>query len=384
MSKIKTTSLSTGLAMFSMFFGAGNITFPLMIGQTVEKGLFFALIGLVLTAVFIPFSGLLSITLFKGDYRAFFNRMGRAPGLFVIIVLLSIIGPFGGIPRCVTLTFSTLKIYFSSLELLPFSLFSCLLIFLFCWRRNRILDIIGYVLSPLLVLFLSVIIIKGIFFSPPAESVGAAIDHPFLYGLKEGYNTMDLIAAFFFSSLVYQRLRVQMAEKKGSKNLLLPIFKASLIGASLLSFIYIGFSHVAANYSAELVGIPMDQLLGKIGHVILGPQAGLVVSMSIALTCLTTAIALTVVCAEFLQKEIFKEKFRYEVSLSCILITTALISCLEFNGIVKMLAPVLELIYPSLLVLSVFNILHKLYDIKPVKVPVFTAVLLVLYFQHVA
>ena len=69
MNKLKSTSLSTGLAMFSMFFGAGNITFPLIIGQTVEGSLLWALAGLIITAVLIPFSGLLSITLFEGNYE---------------------------------------------------------------------------------------------------------------------------------------------------------------------------------------------------------------------------------------------------------------------------------------------------------------------------
>ena len=118
MSKIKNTSLSTGFAMFSMFFGAGNITFPLIIGQTVEDGLVWALLGLILTAVLIPFSGLMSITLFEGDYESFFSRIGRIPGMSVIIMLICLIGPFGGIPRCITLTYSTLKVYFTDMHLI--------------------------------------------------------------------------------------------------------------------------------------------------------------------------------------------------------------------------------------------------------------------------
>jgi len=151
--------------MFSMFFGAGNITFPLMIGQTVEGGLIWALLGLILTAVFIPFAGLFSICLFEGSYDRFFCRMGKGPGLFVIFLLLLLIGPFAGIPRCITLTYSTLKVYFTNMHLLTFSLFSSLVIFLCSWKKSRILDLIGYVLSPLLLLFLVAIIVKGVFFS---------------------------------------------------------------------------------------------------------------------------------------------------------------------------------------------------------------------------
>ncbi|QVL56872.1 MAG: branched-chain amino acid transport system II carrier protein [Simkaniaceae bacterium] len=381
MNKLKSTSISTGLAMFSMFFGAGNITFPLIIGQTVEGGLIWALLGLILTAVLVPFSGLFAITLFEGDYESFFDRIGRWPGFAVIILLLSLIGPFGGIPRCITLTYSTLKVYFSGLHLLTFSLISSLIIFLCSWKKNRILDLIGYVLSPLLVLFLVGIIIKGVFFSS-SDPVGSShIAHPFFYGLKEGYNTMDLLAAFFFSSLVYTKLKKQQ-EGKEKKGLLLPVFKASLIGASLLSIIYIGFSYVAAHHSLSLEGTGVDQLLGRIGQIVLGHHAGLIVCMSIALTCLTTAIALTVVSAEFLQRRLLRNRISYEWSLVAILVTTVFVSTLEFTGIVHLLAPALQIIYPSLLVLCLFNIFHKTFNYKPVKFPVFTTLTIVLFFQY--
>lgn len=366
-----------------MFFGAGNITFPLVIGQTVEGGLIWALLGLILTAVVVPFSGLYAITLYEGDYESFFDRIGRMPGLIVIVLLLSMIGPFGGIPRCITLTYSTLKVYFSSMHLLTFSLVSSLIIFLCSWKKNRILDIIGYILSPVLVLFLVVIIVKGVFFST-SDPVGSShVSHPFFYGLKEGYNTMDLLAAFFFSSLVYTKLKADQKEK-GNHGLLIAVLKASLIGASLLSFIYIGFSYVAAHHSLSLDGTGVDQLLGRVGQLVLGHHAGLVVCMSIALTCLTTAIALTVVSAEFLQRRLLKEKISYEWSLVAILLTTVLISTLEFKGIVRLLAPVLQVMYPSLLVLCLFNIFHKTFEYKWVKFPVFVTLTLVVYFQYFA
>ena len=166
--------------------------------------------------------------------------------------------------------------------------------------------------------------------------------------------------------------------------MLVPVFKASLIGASLLSMIYIGFSYVAAHHSMTLDGTGVDQLLGKIGQIILGHHAGLVVCVSIALTCLTTAIALTVVCAEFLQTRLSKGRLSYEWSLFTTLGVTVLVSTLEFTGIVKLLAPVLEVVYPSLLVLCVMNVFHKTLNYNPVKIPVFLTLSLVIYFQFLA
>ena len=362
------------------FFGAGNVTFPLAIGLAVTGNLLMALFGLVLTAVAIPFSGLLATTLFEGDYRQFFARVGKVPGFSIILMLMCLIGPFGGLPRCITLTYSTLHVYFSNLELFSFSIAACGVIFLFSWKKGRIIDIIGYVLTPFLLLFLFAIVVKGIFFSHCSIApVGRPVPNAFLYGLKEGYNTMDLLASFFFASLIYQRFKQSMKGATGPRRMFGPVFKASLIGAGLLSSVYMGFSFVAAKYSGALAGVPVDKLLGTIGHIVLGPQAGLVVVMSIALACLTTAIALAVISSEFLQKEVLKNKVRYEYCLIAVLTTSYFVASLGFSGIVSVLSPVLQVIYPALLALSLFNILHKVFNLKPVKVPVYAVFSVVLF-----
>lgn len=381
MSSLRSATISNGLAMFSMFFGAGNIIFPIMIGQMVSQGLFLALIGLILTAVLIPFSGLFAITLFDGSYEDFFKRMGKIPGYIVILLILALIGPFGGIPRCITLTFSTLKVYFTSMELFTFSIVASVVIFICAYKKSRIIDFIGIVLTPLLLIFLGFIAVKGIFFTPEKiEVVALSKGNPFLYGIKEGYNTMDLLAAFFFSSLICARLKKQTGEiKPGSNAYVKPVLKSCFIGASLLSIIYVAFSFVASNFAHGLKGVSLDELLGTLGHLVLGKQAGLVVCMAIALTCLTTAIALAVVSAEFIQKKITRGKLRYEYALIAVLLTSALVSSLEFSGIVRVIAPILQICYPALLMLSIINIFHKLYRFQPVKVPVFSILLIAGY-----
>ena len=378
MKRQKAPILSNGFAMFSMFFGAGNITFPLAIGLAVRGNILLALLGLTCTAVMIPFAGLLATTLFKGDYTAFFRRMGPLPGFLVIALLIALIGPFGALPRCITLTYSTLHIYFSSLELSSFSLIAAGVVFLFACKRGRIVDLIGYILTPLLLLFLFAIVIKGLFFSnAPPPPVGEPLATPFWYGLKEGYNTMDLLASFFFASLIYHRFTLSLGHLDGEKRLFLPVLRSCFIGALLLAAVYIGFSFVADRYSGDLVGTPLDELLGRIGHLVLGKQAGLVVCMSIALACLTTAIALAVISAEFLQREVLRHKVRYDYCLIIVLVISYGIATLGFTGIVAILAPVLEVIYPALLVLSLMNILHKLFGIKIVKTPVYATILFV-------
>ena len=374
-----------------MFFGAGNIVFPLLLGQEVGSGIGLALLGFIITAILIPFTGLVSIVLFEGNYQVFFDRIGKVPSFIIISILIGLMGPFGGIPRLITLTFSTLSVYFSALDPIYFVLIACLLIFLFCYKKSRVLDLIGYVLSPILILSLLFIVVKGIFFSSERLPTVASLSNPFLFGLKEGYNTMDLIAAFFFSSLVYKKLQAQQSakeeskggKKKREKTLFASVLKVTLIGSFLLTMTYIGLGYVAAKQSHLLAGTPAGELIGKLGHLILGHYAGLIICISVVLTCLTTVIALTVICADFLRKQIFKGKMSYNVATGLILVLAGSIACFDFQAIVKMLFPLLEVIYPSLLVLAVFNILYKLFVFKPIKTPVLITIAFALCFQYI-
>ncbi len=370
---LKSNTVSTGLAMFSMFFGAGNVVFPLALGQIAQDSNFFAILGLLISAVCVPFLGLISMTLFDGNYKNFFERIGKIPGFIVMVCILGLIGPFGAIPRCIALSYSTLELYFPGMSLPIFSIVSCLIIYAFTAKKNSILDVLGYVLTPLLLASLVFIIIKGLITAPEASPSNYAPLEIFLKGLKDGYQTMDLLGAFFFSSVVLNCLKDEQAtpDQKNFKNLIFMALKASFIGAFLLSAIYIGFSYVAAFHSESIAAVNQDQLIGVIAIKVLGPLAGVATCIAVALACLTTAIALAAVFAEFLHKDVSFGKISYVASLVITLVISYFISTLNFMGIANMIQPILQVCYPALIVLSIVNILYKLCHFKSVKVPVF-------------
>src|SRR5579859_7269674 len=101
--KSRSSLLTTGLALFSMFFGAGNLIFPLLIGNFAGSNVWFAIAGLGVTAVVVPFLGLAAMVFFQGDLHRFFGRVGKVPGMLLLFLLQLILGPFGVIPRLVTL-----------------------------------------------------------------------------------------------------------------------------------------------------------------------------------------------------------------------------------------------------------------------------------------
>lgn len=371
--------LATGLAMFSMFFGAGNVVFPLALGQIAQDKNFFAILGMLITAVGVPFTGLLAMTLFDGDYDRFFGRIGKVAGFIVAAIIMGLIGPFGATPRCVALSYSTVKTLLPNISLPLFSAISCVVIWLFTFRRNTIIDLLGYVLTPVLLGSLAIIIIVGLFTAPAAPIAEQERFALFLKGLQDGYQTMDLLGAFFFSSVAIVGLKSALKDTvEDRRSLLTAALKASAIGAFLLALIYVGFSYVAAFHSEAVANIPSDELISKVAVHILGPHAAIIACIAVAFACLTTAIALSTVFAEFIQKDIFFNKIGYGPLLIGTLVVTFFVSILNFTSIIAFLAPILRICYPALIVLSVLNILYKLYNFKPVKIPVFVTFLLTL------
>lgn len=370
----KNNTISTGLAMFSMFFGAGNVVFPLALGQYAQDKNLFAILGLLISAVGVPFIGLISMTLFNGDYKEFFGRLGKIPGFLLAAAIMCLIGPFGAIPRCITLSYSTVKIFLPETSLMTFSFISCLIILALTIRKNNILDILGYVLTPFLVGSLAVIIAVGLWTAPSAPAADHSPFTIFFIGLLEGYQTMDLLGAFFFSSVVLTCLERSLnknAKESQYRRMIGLALRASVIGAGLLALTYVGFSYVTAFHSAALAGIPKDELAGRVANLVLGSYAGIFACGVVALACLTTAIALSSVFAEFLHKDVSFNKINYEGALIITLVISFFVSTLNFTGIAHIVAPILEICYPGLIVLSILNIAYKLYNFQPVKVPVF-------------
>lgn len=376
--------LATGMAMFSMFFGAGNVVFPLSIGQVSQDQNVFAILGLLITAVGVPFLGLIAMSLYDGDYKSFFSRLGTKTGFIVSLLIMGLIGPFGALPRCIALSHATTQFFFPGISIELFSLIAVLIIFALTIKRNNIIDILGYFLTPFLLLMLAIITFKGLLISP--GSLESAHDplKTFITGLAEGYQTMDLPGAFFFSSVVILGLKKDLtaSEQGNHRKILSLFFKSSLIGALLLGMTYVGFSFVSAMHSSELQSVQNDQLIAQIALHVLGPYAGIVACAAVALACLTTAIALAAVTAEFIHVDISNNRISYPIALIATLIVSYFVSTLNFSGIANMVTPALKLLYPSLILLSILNIAYKLYNFKPVKVPVllFFAMTVILYF----
>lgn len=365
----------TGMALFSMFFGAGNLIFPLIVGRSAGTETPSALFGLAISAVAFPFLGLIAMMMYRGDIRSFLGRLGKGPAFALLFLLQIAQGPMGSLPRLVTLMHASLKAYFPNFTLLFFSVLICAVIFLLTYRPQRIVALLGVVLTPLFILSLAILFGVGAINAPEANVVAESSSHFFFEGLTGGYQTMDLIAALLFATVIMPHLSHDtdaLSREEADWVIKKRMKGASMIAAGLLMITYVGLCWISSHYSWTLDGaVAPEDLLGAIAEKILGPWGLFISAAAIFLACLTTAISLAAVFSDYLQKDLLKGRVSPNGSLAITLGVTAAMANLGFSGIVKLMSPLLEILYPGLIALCIVNIAYSLYRVKTVKAPVF-------------
>ncbi len=353
--------LTAGFAMFSMFFGSGNLVFPLLIGTQTLSNYPNAILGFVLTAVIVPFLGLLGMILYSGNRDSYFATLGRIPTFTLTFLMLALMGPFGVIPRCITVAFGGITLLAPSFSSALFNALFCILCGLLIWKRNRIVDIIGLFLTPFKLGGIIFLILVGLWYgAEPTQSNLESFDSLKL-GVSQGYQTMDLIAAFFFACTIFEYLGFRTEEGKQTTNKQLISYGviASLIGASLLTLVYIGFIMLGAKYAPHLHGVPPESMLIVISQHALGHYAIPVVSLVLAVSCLATATILTTLFVDFLKTDISKDKLTRPQSIVITLAITFAMSLLGFQSICTIIGTILEWMYPFLIAYAVFKIVSK-------------------------
>jgi LIVCS family branched-chain amino acid:cation transporter len=364
--------LTTGLAMFAMFFGSGNLIFPVGVGQVAGEQNGWAILGLFITAVFLPFATLTLMLLFNGNYDKFFQKVGVVPGKVVAFSTLALIGPFGVLPRCIAFSYSTFSIYFDSVGLFEYAIIACILVFVCSVKKNDVVALIGNLLTPILIISLIVIIVKGLNFPKiPGESLPESNLSMVMFGFVEGYKTFDIFAALFFATAIMPAFHDVLGKGAHTKELMKLAVRSSLVGMVLLFLVYAGLSYVAANLSGGLVGVSGDKLLGTISNMTMGSTAGLFANLAVSLACLTTAISLAVVSAEFFKREVFFNRISYVNSLLLTMIITLGFSWLGFSGIMRLVLPILMVLCPAVITLIIANALNYFYGFKYIKAPVY-------------
>jgi len=369
-------TIKAGLALFAMFFGASNLIFPLYIGANSGQHIFSNIAGFLIGGVGIPIVGLIATGMFNGDYLAFFNRLGRVPGYLLIFFLILIVGPLGAMPRIETLVFSTLEPFMPQLlkTNAVFSIIFCSLVFFLAYKKNKIVEILGVILSPIKIITVLVLIVAGTIHWNPEIIINQSMTtaKAIKNSLIQGYCTMDLLATYFFSVIAFQFVNQHKAQLENyDSNLTRIMINASIIAGSIISCVYIGFMLLSYNHAGSLQNIPPVQMVTAVSSIVLGKFGSLYVCITVSFACLSTVLALSDVCTDYIDKVVTVGRVSRAVILFTVVLITYITSNFGFQQIMSYMTPILEVIYPALITLSVMNILYKCFGIKTVKIPVF-------------
>lgn len=350
--------LGTGFALFSMFFGSGNLVFPITVGKESEGHYLLASLGILLTGVAVPFLGILGMVLHGGSLASFFGIIGKRGTFLFSLFALSLLGPFGVIARCLTVAHGAFLLLFPKASLPLTSLALCGIIYIFSVNRGKIVDTLGKYLTPFLLGTIALIAFFALKQGEMPPQVSLEGWNPLKNGLLQGYQTMDLLAAFFFSQFVIQHLKTKI--KPGEEGSLMPLFlRSAIVGATLLCIVYFILVLLGWKYGPLLTQVPPQEMLGTIAIASLGKMAAPCVCIAVIFACLTTAIALGALFADFLRKEVTKERMGDKSSLIVTLAISWIVSTFDFATISRFLGPILEMVYPALICLTLLNIVRK-------------------------
>jgi LIVCS family branched-chain amino acid:cation transporter len=349
-----------GCALFSMFFGAGNLVFPLKVGQSTGNFWMFGALGLAITGIILPFFGLFAVKLHKGDYYSFFGEAGGFVKTCLPFLILSLIAPFGGAPRCITVAYGGMNCAPEEFSLFAFSALFCVSIFFVSIKDQRLIDVVGKWMTPVLLLALVILIGLGLCHCNEMEgklnynAMEAVSD-----GFVTGYQTMDLLAAFFFSSLIFSQVKKMVPEKTSEKEVLAIAVKSGVLASVLLMTVYMGMIFLGANFASVVKGVNPSFMLSAIAKHLMGANAKLFIGITVLVACFTTVVALHNIYAQSLC-QLFKlgeDKFKFVLLGS--IVTSFFVSLFDFSGIANFIVPILDVSYPSLIALTISSVFIK-------------------------
>ena len=350
--------LLLGSMLFGMFFGAGNLIFPVYMGQLSGANSIPAIIGFCMTGVGLPLLGIAAIGISKSE--GLFDASKKVStwfSYFFTVILYLSIGPLFAIPRTATVSFTTGITPFitagqTQLGLFIYTLIFFALVLLFSLRPSKIMTWIGkYINSIFLVLLfclLALSFIKPIGSFTSVQPTDGYISQPFFTGLLEGYNTMDALASLAFAIVLINAIKE--FHIKDAKEIAKITLKSGVIAVALMALIYFGLTILGAQSvllqgASENGGVALAILAkhyyGSVGNVLL---AGIMI-----FACLKTAIGLVTSCAETFV-EVFPKSLSYRVYAIGFTLISFLLSNFGLDRILKYSLPALLFLYPITIV----------------------------------
>lgn len=358
--------------LFGMFFGAGNLIFPVYMGQLAGKNVVYAVIGFLITGVSLPLLAVAAL----GKTRShsiydLSSKVSKRYGRFFTTALYLTIGPCFAIPRCATTSYETGIISIlggdNNFYLLIFTFLFFIFVAYFSLKSDKILTYIGKILNPIFLCFLAVVLFK-VFSEPMAsfssiEASESYINNPLFNGFYEGYNTMDALAGLAFGIVV-----VNVVKNCGLVDddaVATNTIAAGITSCLLMGVIYVAMAFAGAN-SPTTIGMCANggEALAKIATYYFGNTGTIILACIVTLACLKTAVGLTISCSEAFY-ELLNKKIDKKILTIFFLVISFTIANLGLNQIIKLSIPVLMFLYPLAIVLILLALSSNIFRKTP-------------------
>lgn len=222
--------------------------------------------------------------------------------------------------------------------------------------KSNVIDKIGRILTPLLVVILLVIVGKGIF-DPIGSPISTELPNPFSNAFISAYQTGDVITGIFCAPIFIAAIASYGYKGQSSKKI---AFAGTLIAGLGLLIVYGGLLFIgAAGSSLFPQDIESTTLVSEVVNLLLGSSGSIALSIAIALACLTSTIGVIAVIAEFLNK-LSNNKVSYRVWALVICIVGTAIGSLGVEKIIDYALPIFLALYPVAIVLVFLGVFRKI------------------------
>lgn len=356
--------------LFGMFFGAGNLIFPVFMGQQAGAALWPAVVGFCLTGVGIPLLGIAAMGISRSEgLFDMCKRVGKPYGYFFTCLLYLTIGPLFAIPRTATVSFSVgiqplLHTDHVAAALCIFTAVFFAIVLFFSLRPSGIMTWIGKILNPLFLVFLAILAVAAL--AHPMGSISAGeptgnyIEMSFVQGCLDGYNTLDALAGLAFGIVLINSIRaLGVQEPKAISGSAL---KSGVLSTALMAAIYCLLAVLGAQ-SHSVLGISADggAALFQIGSHYFGTFGGVLLGLIVTVACLKTAIGLITSCATAFV-ELFPNFLSYKVYAVVFCLFSFGIANFGLSRLLELSTPLLMFLYPLTITLILLCLFGHLFD----------------------
>jgi len=345
----------TAFALFSLFFGAGNLILPPFLGYNAGANWIWVLVGFGISAVVIPILAIYGYARLQGTMLDFAKKISPGVALVYCLIVYAISVALPA-PRTASVTYEMAVQPYFEISSFWLSAVYFALVLVFVLNRTKIISFIGKFLTPLIIILLLSII--GIGLSAETEVVRTSIfENGFSAGILEGYQTFDAIGGVVVGGVVVISLALQGEYNYEQKKKM--IAKSGWLAGIGLFTIYGGLIALGAYYSStlhienrtELLQLLSTSALGKIGTAFL--------AVLVALACFTTAAGIITGTSDFVKGLCKNSQLAYTITaiLGCLL--GVAVGQFDVHYIIDIALPALLFVYPITIVLILLNTLPE-------------------------